>query len=235
MNAFDLAVGLAAVVAVVFGFRAGLVRSLATILGYLCAAPFAVKATALISQAFDAGLSSGQTSLVFFCTFAVFGVAISAGFCAAIDELSGVEIGLPDRLAGSALGVVRVGLIAVTLVLVFDRIIPAGPRSRIPRRIAVAADLFARRTKRVEVAATRNRSLHRSDQGPPARLDRTADRSLRPCDGPFLAAQVALLHPPPLRVTMTSRNAAQKQKTPRTEEGQVQWRCAVQFSTTTRM
>ncbi len=126
MNPFDLAVGLAAVVAIVFGFRAGLVRSLATIVGYLCAAPFAVKATALISGAFATGLSTGQTSLVFFCAFAVFGVAIAAGFCAAIDELSGVEIGLPDRLAGSALGVVRVGLIAVTLVLVFDRIIPAG-------------------------------------------------------------------------------------------------------------
>jgi membrane protein required for colicin V production len=85
-----------------------------------------VKATALISRAFDAGLSSGQTSFVFFCTFAVFGLAVAAGFCAAIDELSGVEIGMPDRLAGSALGIVRVGLIAVTLVLVFDRIIPAG-------------------------------------------------------------------------------------------------------------
>ncbi len=40
--------------------------------------------------------------------------------------VAGVEIGLPDRLGGSLLGLIRVGLIAVTAVLVFDRIIPAG-------------------------------------------------------------------------------------------------------------
>lgn len=126
MSPFDIAVGLAAVVAIIFGFRSGLLRSAATIAGYLCAAPFAVKGTALASQALGAELSGGQTSLIFFGILVLFGIAIGAGLCAAIDELSGMEIGLPDRLAGSALGVIRVGLIAVTLVLVFDRIIPAG-------------------------------------------------------------------------------------------------------------
>lgn len=127
MNMFDMAVALAAAVAVIFGFRAGLLRSAATILGYLCAAPFAVKATSLLAQALGGkDLSTGQVSVMFFCVFALLGVAIAAGFCAAIDELAGSEIGLPDRLAGSALGVVRVALIAITLVLVFDRIIPAG-------------------------------------------------------------------------------------------------------------
>lgn len=126
MSPFDIAVGLATVAAIVLGFKAGLVRSAATIAGYLCAAPFAVKGTALASQALGTDLSSGQTSLIFFAVFAVFGIAIAGGLCAAIDEISGAEIGLADRLAGSALGVVRVGLVAITLVLVFDRIIPAG-------------------------------------------------------------------------------------------------------------
>lgn len=128
MSAFDIAVGLAAAVAIVFGFRGGLLRSVATIFGYLCAAPLALQATSLIAQAFERtpDLSGKQNALIFFSVFIVSGLAISAGLRAAVDEMTGTEIGLPDRLAGAALGVVRVGLIAVTLVLVFDRIIPKG-------------------------------------------------------------------------------------------------------------
>jgi membrane protein required for colicin V production len=127
MNPFDLAVALAAAIAVIFGFRAGLLRSAATILAYVCAAPVAVKATSLLLQGLGSHAPSGnQIPVVFFCVFALLGVAITLGFRAAVDELSGSEIGLPDRLAGSVLGVARVGLIAVTLVLVFDRIIPTG-------------------------------------------------------------------------------------------------------------
>ena len=128
MSPFDIAVGLAAVGAMVFGFRSGLIRSAATIVAYLCAAPFAVKVTPLIMQAIDKAPDPGslQTLAIFFGIFALLGVAIAAGFNAAIDAWSGADISLPDRLAGSMLGVVRVGLIAVTAVLVFDRIIPAG-------------------------------------------------------------------------------------------------------------
>ena len=36
------------------------------------------------------------------------------------------EAGIGDRLGGAALGAVRVGLVATTLVLVFDRIVPAN-------------------------------------------------------------------------------------------------------------
>jgi membrane protein required for colicin V production len=69
---------------------------------------------------------NNQLPVAFFCIFVLLGAAITMAFRATIDELVGSEIGLPDRLGGSMLGVVRVGLIAVTLVLVFDRIIPAG-------------------------------------------------------------------------------------------------------------
>ena len=42
----------------------------------------------------------------------------------ALNEVIGPETGLADRLAGAALGVVRVGLVAVTLVLIFDQLVP---------------------------------------------------------------------------------------------------------------
>ena len=45
MNAFDVVVAAAAVVAIVLGFSTGLLRSLATILGYLVAAPLAAVLT----------------------------------------------------------------------------------------------------------------------------------------------------------------------------------------------
>jgi membrane protein required for colicin V production len=38
----------------------------------------------------------------------------------------GERISIPDRVAGALLGAVRVGLLAVVPVLVFDRIIPPG-------------------------------------------------------------------------------------------------------------
>jgi membrane protein required for colicin V production len=126
MSPFDIAVGLAAVGAMVFGFRSGLIRSAATIVAYLCAAPIAMKATALISQAIDRTPDPGSSLLIFFGVFVLLGVAIAAGFNAAIDEMSGADISLADRLAGSMLGMVRVGLIAVTAVLVLDRIVPPG-------------------------------------------------------------------------------------------------------------
>jgi membrane protein required for colicin V production len=128
MSPFDIAVGLAAVGAMVLGFRSGLIRSAATIVAYLCAAPVAVKGTALVLQAIDRAPDpvSLQTFLIFFGILVVLGVAIAAGFNAAIDDMSGSDISLADRLAGSMLGMVRVGLIAVTAVLVLDRIVPAG-------------------------------------------------------------------------------------------------------------
>jgi membrane protein required for colicin V production len=51
---------------------------------------------------------------------------LSAFFRAAVSAAVGEEIGVPDRFAGAALGAVRVGLLAVLMVLIFDRIIPAN-------------------------------------------------------------------------------------------------------------
>ncbi len=142
MNAFDLVIVAVAVVVIVMGFSAGLLRSLATILGYLIAAPLAVAIapplTTLISgqhimpsDALSSGqLWSGQIWLVLCVTFIAAGIIISALLRAAISEFVGHDIGLFDRLAGAALGAVRIGLIAVLIVVIFDRVIPADRQPR---------------------------------------------------------------------------------------------------------
>ena len=71
MNSFDAVVYLALIVAIAFGFRAGLLRSLAIILGYLIAMPIAVWATSLFSPQLDGTLGAPwlQNSLPFFAVF----------------------------------------------------------------------------------------------------------------------------------------------------------------------
>ena len=44
----------------------------------------------------------------------------------AISEVSGAQISAPDRAAGAFLGAIRVLLLAVVMVMVFERIIPPG-------------------------------------------------------------------------------------------------------------
>jgi len=127
MNAFDVVVVAVAVVVIVLGFRAGLLRSLATILGYLIAAPLAVAIAPALTR-FVVGqhiTSSGQNWLVLCGAFIAAGIGTSALLRLAVDEFVGPDIGLFDHLAGAALGAVRVGLIAVLIVVIFDRVIPA--------------------------------------------------------------------------------------------------------------
>lgn len=125
MSAFDAAFALAAAIAIIFGYQTGLLRSVATIVGYLCAAPIAVKLTSLAYSS-AAVWSSLQTALMFCVAFIGIGVAMAGAFRTAISDMVGDEVGLADRVAGSALGGFRIVLVALTLVLVFDRIIPAG-------------------------------------------------------------------------------------------------------------
>jgi membrane protein required for colicin V production len=137
MNAFDVVVIAVAFVAIVLGFNAGLLRSLATMLGYLIAAPMAVAIAPLLTtlavgqhvmpSALPSGLmSSNQNWLMVCVTFIAVGLIMSAVFRLAVSEFIGPDIGLFDRVAGGALGAVRIGLIAVLIVVIFDRVIPAG-------------------------------------------------------------------------------------------------------------
>jgi membrane protein required for colicin V production len=115
------------VVAIVTGFKAGLLRSAVTILAYLIAMPIAVWVMSLVSPAIGGqlGVPWAQNSLLFFGIFLITGMVLGKLMRMALDETIGPEAGLGDRLAGAALGAVRVGLVAVTLVLIFDQLVPA--------------------------------------------------------------------------------------------------------------
>ena len=126
MNIFDTIVYVVTALAVVSGFRAGLLRSLATIGGYLIAMPLAVTLTPLVIPHASGALGSamGESQMLFFVVFFALGILFGAVFRLAVKELVGATISLPDRFAGAMLGAVRIALVAVTLVLIFDRIIP---------------------------------------------------------------------------------------------------------------
>jgi membrane protein required for colicin V production len=126
MNSFDAVVCLGLIVAVVTGFNAGLLRSAVTILAYLIAMPIAVWAMSLVSPEIEGKFSSPltQNSLLFFAIFLIAGIVLGKLMRMALDDTIGPEAGFGDRLAGAVLGAVRVGLVAVTLVLIFDQLVP---------------------------------------------------------------------------------------------------------------
>lgn len=128
MNSFDAIVYVGLMVALVTGFRAGLLRSALTILAYLFAMPIAVSVTSMVSPAVAGKLDSpwAQNSVLFFVIFLVIGIVLGKIMRVALDDAIGSETGILDRLAGAALGAVRVGLVAITLVLIFDQLVPPG-------------------------------------------------------------------------------------------------------------
>ena len=127
MNSFDAVVYLGLVIPVVTGFNAGLLRSAVTILAYLIAMPIAVWAMSIVSPQIDGRLGSPltQNSLLFFGFFLIAGIVLGKLMRMALDETIGSEAGIADRLAGAVLGAVRVGLVAITLVLIFDQLVPS--------------------------------------------------------------------------------------------------------------
>jgi membrane protein required for colicin V production len=126
MNSFDAVVYLALLIAVVTGFNTGLLRSAVTILAYLVAMPIAVAAMTALSAQMAGQFASPltQNSMLFFGIFLVAGMALGKLARMALDDTIGSEPGIGDRLGGAALGGVRVGLVAVTLVLIFDQLVP---------------------------------------------------------------------------------------------------------------
>ncbi|MGA2058230.1 MAG: CvpA family protein [Bradyrhizobium sp.] len=124
MNSFDAVVYVALIVAMTMGFNAGLLRSAVTILAYLVAMPIAVWVTSQVTR--DAGgMALMQNPLPFFGTFLAAGIVLGKLMRMVLDETIGTESGIIDRLAGSVLGAVRVGLVAISLVVIFDQLVPA--------------------------------------------------------------------------------------------------------------
>jgi membrane protein required for colicin V production len=126
MNSFDAVVTIGLLIAVVTGFNAGFLRSAITILGYLMAMPIAVWIMSLLSPQFETKLGTPltQNSLLFFGIFLIAGMVFGKLLRMLLDDTIGPGAGIGDRLAGAALGAVRAGLVAITLVLIFDQLVP---------------------------------------------------------------------------------------------------------------
>ncbi len=127
-NLFDLAIYICLFIAVVLGFMTGLLRSLATIIGYVCGMGVAVAAGPKVTPLLTSYLKmpTPQTWIVFVAIFVAAGAGISALLRFGVSGMIGPNVSIPDRIAGALLGALRIGLLAVLLVLVFDRIIPPG-------------------------------------------------------------------------------------------------------------
>jgi membrane protein required for colicin V production len=127
MNKFDLAVFIGLLVALFSGFSTGLVRSAITILAYVVAMPVAIWIMSYVPP-LDGGYSSplGHNLGFFVGAFLLIGMVLGKFARIMVNEAIGDDPGMADRLGGAALGALRVGLIATSVVLVFDRIIPVG-------------------------------------------------------------------------------------------------------------
>ena len=127
MNTFDILVYFGLAIAIVTGFQAGFLRSAATMLAYLIAAPISVWAISLISPQMEAGFDSAlmKNSGLFFGIYLLTGIVLGKLARMLLDESVGPTAGFGDRLLGALLGILRVAFVAVTLVLVFDSLIPA--------------------------------------------------------------------------------------------------------------
>jgi membrane protein required for colicin V production len=127
MNPFDAAVLAFTLIAVVTGFAAGLLRGLATILAYVIAAPVAIS----VSPAITAFLSARNLlpavpnagSYVPLVVLLIVAIVLGALMRGAVGAAAG-HMGLIDRLLGAMLGAARIGFLAVTLVLILERVIP---------------------------------------------------------------------------------------------------------------
>lgn len=125
MNTFDSAVYLGLVIAVVTGFNTGLLRSLVTILAYLFAMPLAVWVMSYVPSLDERAGSPLAPNWGFFIgAFLLIGMVLAKLARIALEETIGPESGVADRLGGAALGALRVGLVATSVVLVFDQVVP---------------------------------------------------------------------------------------------------------------
>jgi membrane protein required for colicin V production len=158
-NAFDAGLMIAVVISAIVGTRAGLIRSLASILGYVAAAPLAAAIAPRLSvPTRDPALPWVQDFGVFFVVFLAIGMGISALLRFAAAELLGPGIHPADRLAGGGLGAIRIVLVAVAVIMVFDHILPEERQPPILRTsqlkpILSSGGRFGLRTLPPELAA----------------------------------------------------------------------------------
>jgi membrane protein required for colicin V production len=128
MNPFDAAILLIALIAMVAGFNAGLLRGLATIFAYAAAAPLAIGVSPWVAGVLYQGGQMPPEAIRYVtpAMFIVLGLVFSVVARIAVAGIAGERRSVIDRIAGALLGAVRIGLVAIVLVLVFDRMIPAN-------------------------------------------------------------------------------------------------------------
>jgi membrane protein required for colicin V production len=124
MNTFDVAVLLGLVIAVGTGFSTGLIRSAITIVAYIVAMPITVWVMSFVPPLETTNSPLMQNAGFFLGAFLVIGMVIGKLARLPVDEAIG-DPGFVDRLGGAALGALRVGLVATSVVLVFDQLIPS--------------------------------------------------------------------------------------------------------------
>jgi membrane protein required for colicin V production len=110
MNPFDAFVIAVTIVAVVMGYMSGLLRSLATILGYLTAAPIAIAIAPQVT-AFVLGriaLPPSEAWIPLFVVFIAVGFVLGSLIRRFVNEIVGPEPGLFDRAAGAVLAAISV-------------------------------------------------------------------------------------------------------------------------------
>jgi membrane protein required for colicin V production len=129
---FDIVVYTLLAIAVVLGFRSGLLRSLATILGYVVATPFAIGVAPALSYwlASNYGMAPTFNGVVIAGVLLVSGIVMGALFRRLVADLTGEHIGIGDRLLGAILGGVRIALVGVLIILIFDQVFPPGREPR---------------------------------------------------------------------------------------------------------
>ena len=102
MNSFDAVITICVIVAMVAGFRSGLLRSLATIMGYVAAMPVAMAGAEPLSHlAGQLRISPIPDWVWFIGLLLVTGIVLGALLRAAVSGMFGPDVSIPDRLAGS--------------------------------------------------------------------------------------------------------------------------------------
>ena len=127
---FDLVIFGLAALAAVFGYRSGLLRSLATILGYVVAAPFALGIAPAVAfyLATRFNMPPAYNSVVLIGLLILIGMVFAALLRRAMSDVRGTKMGPVDGILGAALGIIRIGLVAVLMVVIFDRLLPPAGR-----------------------------------------------------------------------------------------------------------
>src|SRR4051794_15342225 len=105
MNSFDGAVYVVLLIAMIMGFKTGLLRSAMTILAYMIALPIAMMATSLLGPQLGnkLGTALAQNAMLFFGIFLLSGMLLGKMARLALDDATGSQTHLFDRIGGAGL------------------------------------------------------------------------------------------------------------------------------------